>query len=349
MTSKRKQLLFRDVDGLAFAAAHGRLQDAQPSVTYVPNRLGPLLELMQLYAGGRLPHPGSWLELAGTAPLVSALEQAKGGWVSSTPGHAGFIRTTRPGSDGDSRFTGFLMNAKRACRQVASLPAETSGKLVAAMKELENNIHEHADAPETGILAYRAEPGAFEFVVADRGIGILNSLRRYAAYAALPDEGKALEAALTDGVSRFGPNSNRGYGFRPIFIGLMNLHGELRFRSGDHALTMDGTSPTLTTSRISQKAPLDGFFASVRCHAKQRRNTPTPMEPSSNVDAVEPLYGHRRWQCNRASESVGDGFRGMEEVVRIAMDSGIGSTYVARFATFPHAVGSCVLDCPCCP
>ena len=137
------------------------------------------------------------------------------------------------------------------------------------MKELESNIHEHADASETGILAYRAEPGAFEFVVADRGIGILNSLRRNADFAVLPDEGKALEAALADGVSRYGSSSNRGYGFRPIFTGLMNLHGQLRFRSGDHAITMDGVSPELATSRLTQKAPLDGFFASVRCHAKQ--------------------------------------------------------------------------------
>ena len=128
------------------------------------------------------------------------------------------------------------MRAKRAGQEVAGLPAAVSGQLVAAMEELENNIHEHADAPETGMLAYRAEPGAFEFVVADRGIGVLRSLRRCATYAALPDEGKALEAALTDGVSRHGPDSNHGHGFRPIFTGLMNLHGELRFRSGDHAV-----------------------------------------------------------------------------------------------------------------
>lgn len=270
MTAVRKQLLFRDVDGLAFAAAHGNLEDTKLPATYVPHRLGPLLELMQLYAGGRLPRPRKWLVLDGAAPFICALEQAKGSWVSSTQRHSGFIRATRRGAYADSRFTGFLMNAKRAGREVACLPAAASGQLVAAMEELESNIHEHADAPETGILAYRAEPGAFEFVVADRGMGILHSLRRNAAYACLPDEGEALEAALTDGVSRYGPNSNRGYGFRSIFTGLTNLHGELRFRSGDHAITMDGTSPALATSRISQKAPLDGFFASVRCHAKQR-------------------------------------------------------------------------------
>ena len=213
--------------------------------------------------------PGKWLVLDGAAPLVGALEQARECWVSPTQRHMGFIAAARRGCDGDSRFTGFLMNAKRAGHEVAGLPGAVSGQLVAAMEELENNIHEHADAPETGILAYRAEPGAFEFVVADRGIGILNGLRQHAAYAGLPDEGKALEAALTDGVSRYGPNSNRGHGFRPIFTGLVNLHGELRFRSGDHAITMNGTSPALAISRISQKAPIDGFFATVRCHATQ--------------------------------------------------------------------------------
>ena len=49
---------------------------------------------------------------------------------------------------------------------------------------------------------------------------------------------------------------------------LVNLHGELRFCSGYHAITMEGTSPDLTTARISQKAPIDCFFASVRCHPR---------------------------------------------------------------------------------
>lgn len=217
-----------------------------------------------------MPHPGNWLAPNGAAPMIAALEQDRESWSAPGDQHAGFIRAVRRGPDGDSRLTGFLMKAKRAGQDVSGLPAAVSGQLIAAMEELENNIHEHADTPETGIIAYRAEPGAFEFVVADRGVGVLRSLRRCAAYAALPDEGKALEAALTDGVSRHGPDSNRGHGFRPIFTGLMNLHGELRFRSGDHAITMDGTSPTLATSRITQKAPIDGFFAGVRCHAKQQ-------------------------------------------------------------------------------
>ena len=270
MTGARKQLLFGDVDGLAFAAARGKFDEAKLSTTYTPQRLGPLLELLHLSAGGRMPRLGDWLAPNGAAPLIAAIRQNRESWTAPQDHHAGFIRAVRRGEDGDSRFTAFLMAAKHAGKDVSGLPATTAGQLVGAMGELENNIREHADVPETGIIAYRAEPGAFEFVVADRGIGILRSLRRCGMYAALPDEGKALEAALTDGVSRHGPDSNHGHGFRPIFIGLANLQGELRFRSGDHAITMNGTSPALTTARITQKAPIDGFFASVRCHTTQQ-------------------------------------------------------------------------------
>ena len=267
MTAAHKQLLFSDVDGLAFAAVRGKLDKTMPLPAYEPRQLGPLLELLHLSAGGRLPCPERWLSLNAAASLVSALEQRKDYWVSLAAPRVGFIRTARSRPDGDNLLTSFLMKAKKAGQEVSGLPATVSRQLVAAMRELENNIHEHAEAPETGIIAFKAEAGVFEFVVADHGIGILNSLRRCVTYAELSDDGRALLAALREGVSRYGPNSQRGYGFRPMFIGLVNLRGELRFRSGDHAVTMDGIGPEVTTAKTAQKAPIDGFFASVRCHA----------------------------------------------------------------------------------
>ena len=270
MTAVPKQLLFSDVDGLAFLAARDKLNKTSQAATYDPQRLGPLLELLHLSVGGRIPRLKNWLASNCATQMITALEQARKSWIAPVNQHAGFIRSARLGPDGDSRLTGFLMTAKRAGRDISGLPATVSGQLVAAMQELESNIHEHANAAETGVIAYRAEPGVFEFVVADHGIGILRSLRSCAVYAGLSDEGKALEAALTDGVSRHGPNSNHGHGFRPIFTGLVNLHGELRFRSGDHAVTMDGTTPEPATARIAQKVPIDGFFASVRCHGRQQ-------------------------------------------------------------------------------
>lgn len=102
-------------------------------------------------------------------------------------------------------------------------------------------------------------------MVADRGIGLLASLQSCPEHADLQDHGKALEAALTDGTSRYGSKSGHGHGFRDMFLGLINLQGSLRFRSGDHALLMDGSSPTLATAQLAQKPMIDGFFASIRC------------------------------------------------------------------------------------
>ena len=266
MTTASRPLLFQDVDGLAFAALRGRLGRAVAVPTYEPAQLGPLFELLHLFTGGRIPSPRDWLSPNGATPLVTALEEKKASWSNPLDPYMGFIRAASEETDRASRWTSFLMRAKRAAMDISGLPATVSGQLVAAMEELENNVHEHSRAPETGVIAYRAETGAFEFVVADHGIGILRSLCSCPDFTLLRDEGTALQAALTDGVSRYGTDCQRGHGFRPIFTGLVNLHGELRFRSGDHAVIMDGTKPEVTTARTAQKAPIDGFLASVRCH-----------------------------------------------------------------------------------
>lgn len=78
-----------------------------------------------------------------------------------------------------------------------------------------------------------------------------------------------LELALTEGISRYGSGSGRGYGFQPLFIGLANLNGSLRFRFGDHALIIDGQKPTLMKAKIAQKPFIPGFFISVRCELEQ--------------------------------------------------------------------------------
>jgi hypothetical protein len=205
--------------------------------------------------------------------MITALAEQRDYWIASDRRRMGFIRAVRSGPDADSNFTAFLMNAQHAARDVTHLPGTAPGQLAAAMEEMENNIHEHSEAAVTGLIAFRAASDRFEFVVADRGDGVLKSLRRSPLYAAtLADHGKALEAALTDGVSRFGSDSGRGHGFRPIFLGLANLRGSLRFRSGDHALLIDGTSPDLMTAKLAQKAPLDGFFAGVTCYAPSPRS-----------------------------------------------------------------------------
>ena len=48
-------------------------------------------------------------------------------------------------------------------------------------------------------------------------------------------------------------------------IGIANLNGSLRFRSGDHALVIDGHNPSLVPARLWQKPKIGGFLASVKC------------------------------------------------------------------------------------
>lgn len=266
MTTQSSPLTFSEIDGLSFAAAAEHLNAAQLPGHYVPNCLGPLLELLYLVAGGQMPSVVVRRCLApnGARHLIAALDDDRERWLSGDR-RLGFIRTLRSGPLAGNCLTEFLMSARRAARDVSRLPGPAPVQLVAAMEELENNIHEHSEASDTGILAFRAAPDVFEFVAADRGIGIMESLRRCPEFAAMTDHGRAMEEALADGTSRFGSDGGRGLGFRSIFLGLLYLYGSLRFRTGDHTLTMDGNGPKPSSAQLAQKPAIKGFFASVLC------------------------------------------------------------------------------------
>jgi hypothetical protein len=264
----RSKLTFNALDDLAFAGvnASSALKDVQ-SGSLSPTGLGPLIEFLLLMSTGTLAVSAiNWLSLTHLAPFLKAWSDGRQQWVSEDA-HFGFIRTREEDQTWYSDSTGFFMKAQRAARDVSRLPGPIPGQMAAAIQELEGNIQEHSEAPATGVLVFRATISVFEFVVADRGIGLLRSLRSSPSYLGLDDHGRALELALTDGTSRFN-DPRRGHGFRPIFQGLSDLNGYLRFRTGDHAIVMDGTAPTLATAQICQKPRIDGFFASVRCESK---------------------------------------------------------------------------------
>ena len=266
MTTQTKPLSFHEIDDLGFAALSSRLNISNLPASYRSFSLGPLMELLHLVGAGLLPDPlaGKWLALNGAAALVNAIQGGHDYWVCTKTGRMGTLRTARSGASADDQLTAFLMHAKRAAKEVAKLPGSTPGQLAAALGEMESNIHEHSKSPSTGILAFRATKGVFEFVAADHGIGVLASLQSNSDFADLADHGQALQLALSEGVSRFGASSSRGHGFRPLFLGLMNLQGFLRFRSGNQALILDGSSVNLATAGVLQKPPVDGFFVSVQ-------------------------------------------------------------------------------------
>jgi hypothetical protein len=260
-----RELTFEIVDDLVAAHARGKIIGT-PEVRFVPDRVGPLIELaFEGNSGSFGPLLKSpWLDLGAQADLRLALRGPKNVWLDQL-GLRGFLRTVFDplGFRDDPARTHFLMRARRSAETVG-FSAATAQSLAAAIREMESNVHEHSGKAATGIIAFQARPSDFEFVVADAGVGVLATLREAPEFRNLTDHGRALYAVLQEGVSCFGRSANRGNGFRDLFRGLADLGGELRFRSGDHALTISGR-PDLRHAMLAQKATFQGFLASVRC------------------------------------------------------------------------------------
>ena len=267
---RRGELTFDMVDDLVAARARRRLA-AQTDGVFAPSRIGPLIELSFEGHNGRTGPllESGWLDAATQADLRGALRDSKNIWLDAVR-HRGFLRTVFDPLQvrDDPARTQFLMAARQAAEAVGFASA-TAQSLAAAIREMESNVHEHSERAPTGIIAFQAQPMDFEFVVGDAGVGILATLREAPEYKHLSDHGRALHTALQEGVSRHGRSGGRGNGFRDLFRGLGDLDADMRFRSGDHALTISGR-PDLRQAVLAQKAYFQGFLASVRC----RRLTP---------------------------------------------------------------------------
>ena len=80
--------------------------------------------------------------------------------------------------------------------------------------------------------------------------GVLATLREAKEFEDLADHGRAMHLALQDNISRHGRDLNHGNGFRDLFLGLAELNADVRFRSGDHALTISGARPDLKAAQL---------------------------------------------------------------------------------------------------
>ena len=167
------------LDGLAFAAERNRLiMNAVPTLTAL--EIGPVLELVRLAGGGLLPTPRAapWLVLNGIAQFMHALDDGQTTWISPRSRHSGFLRT----------FPGFLPNEKtwvefgvaaQLAAATAGFPKRIAAQFTAALGEFFSNIHEHSQAPRTGVIAFHAHRGRFEIVASDNGIGVLSDVSAY--------------------------------------------------------------------------------------------------------------------------------------------------------------------------
>ena len=258
-----QKLTFAHVDDLGLAAEGGVLP-RQASTQFVASSLGPLIEACMLGEGGLLPQLASnpWINAGWLAPLARRIGGSATGWTCST-GMTGYLKTGAVfDDDADTRWAAFGLKAQAAAES-ANFSHALAVQFLGAIKELHSNIYEHSEASETGLVAFAAQSETFEFTVADRGQGVLASLRTNPDHAGITSHGEALRRALKSGVSRHKNELGRGQGFDRMFTGLANLNAALRFRSGNAALTLDGTTVETMRPLIRQKPGMYGFLIAV--------------------------------------------------------------------------------------
>lgn len=251
---------FNHVDGLIRAYLRGSAPNVGPS-GFRLEAIGPLAELYQ-FDPERITGSKSdlaWLDLAGQTDFVAALQSGRTRWLSND-GAFGYLS----GSDlaCESTLQHFKTEPHLAALK-ANMPSATAAQIGAAFGELIGNIIDHSAAIPSGIGVFRAKSNVFEIVVSDRGIGPLASLTSCAEYTSISDHSEALQAIIENGVSRYGAGTGHGNGFRPIFEKLAGMSGQLRFRSGDAALSLDGRFGDKVKLQVSQKPLIAGFCASV--------------------------------------------------------------------------------------
>ncbi len=257
------QAHFSVVDDLLKEAASGHLHEHGSFLIEKSGRIGPLVEL--LAAAQQFPVEYASVFFAGSfAPKVRdawAMGQPFGGGFSDQAG-AFPLPLENPVATCDPIWEQWLLHAENAAKN-KGLPSGLVGSLVGALGEMQDNIYEHSGAAQTGLVAYAVTNRTFEFVVADRGIGVLETLRQNPDYAQLPDAGAALTEAIRPGVSRFAASSGRGQGFIQLCRSMVTDRVELRFRSGDHALTLCPTNDPLNGhQRLSHTSALAGLTIS---------------------------------------------------------------------------------------
>ena len=226
--------------------------------------VGPIIELNNLVKGEPVPElrASRWFEEGSLEPLLKALTSQRTQWLAGN-GHQGLLR----GEDleQEDRLASFKIDAHKAA--LGARFGKAAPLLVAALGELVGNVIDHSEAQATGLAIFSASPGVLEIVVADNGIGVLKSLTKNPEHAHLRDEGAALAAMVETGVSRFERGIGHGNGFRPIFEKLADVTGELRFRSGEYALSLDGRFGDRIGRQLAQKPRLSGFLAAITCRA----------------------------------------------------------------------------------
>lgn len=232
-------------------------------------QIGPLTELIcgnPPYSEGFIKQKNS-PEIKALAQVVKSKTREYGkGNFSANPQRVEFFRTPQTEQEFErEEWIAFERRLEIAGKK-AGLPNIFAKELTGTLGEMVSNLFTHSDRPDTGIVGYRWSNHEFEYVVADRGIGVLQSLRKHSDYADLIDTDQALLTALTEGESRFGRAARRGNGFNTLVLNIASRRSCLRFRSGGSAHVIDGRGIKFTRGSFTC-APYQGFLVSVLCLA----------------------------------------------------------------------------------
>lgn len=247
---------FAVTDDILQEALHGRLVAHGPIAVKRSGRIGPIVELML----ASLQNAGQYRAVTINSGFSTDLRQALqtnlpfGGGYHDVVG-AFPLGTENPITAAGASWDQWTVHAENIAK-TKGLNAQLVASLMGAMVEIQDNVYEHSGAPQTGLVAYAVTASSFEFVVADRGVGVLQTLRQNPKYADILDSGAALQEVIKDGVSRFPSEAGRGQGYNQLFRALVGQNVEIRFRSGDHALTMQPATDAVNGKTILAHVPL---------------------------------------------------------------------------------------------
>lgn len=194
-----RELSYRVIDQFAEAVLLGRLPD-DGIPEHQPILLGPLLEFRQLSRQQSAIRSAdrSWIANSDCGLLLSKLEDQNHMWSSITGRKTGFMRVDHAAKNLDD-WTGFAQQAKRAAVS-SGLTSDLAAQIVAALDELLDNVIQHSKLSSSGVAAFAEGDGWFEIIVADEGIGVLESLKSNEKYGDLADHSEALTYFIRDGV-----------------------------------------------------------------------------------------------------------------------------------------------------
>ncbi len=227
-----QQLSFDILDDVMFLSPQQR-EDALSNLNVL--EIGPLVELITFFDSPPPVDPSN--------PIVESLAAAQKEGCS--PAVHSFIKsfefTKGPQSENDigkNEWQSFLLRCQKAAN-AAGIEISMAKAISATIAEMAENVIWHSESVQSSIVGYQFSNGRFDYVVADGGIGVLNSLRKSAEYCGIQTSSEALLLAVSNGVSRFS-DSYRGTGFNSLVLNLAKRSCDIRFRTGNSSLTFEG-------------------------------------------------------------------------------------------------------------